>query len=199
MNIHLKTLIFSLIFTGAIMTTSAHVLDTLPMPGHKDDKFYTDVNPMTMGGIGQTLSTSLEFLFKRENRTPKVRLPVQQTDLAPFSQKVKGRFNSTWLGHSSLMSNMDGFRILLDPVFEQKVSIVGPKRFNGPSPLDINLLPAVDLVILSHDHYDHLNKFTIKRIQDKVNLFMVPLGAMLLRFAGSEEQVPHFHFTSSNG
>ena len=70
---------------------------------------------------------------ERKNRTPKVRLPVQQTDLTPFSHREKGEFNSTWLGHSSLMINMDGFRILLDPVFEQKVSIVGPKRFNGPA------------------------------------------------------------------
>ena len=49
MNIHLKKLLFYLILTGAIMITTAHALDTLPMPGHKDNKFYTDVNPLTMG------------------------------------------------------------------------------------------------------------------------------------------------------
>ena len=176
MNIHFKKFfLFSLILTGAIMTTTANALDTLPMPGHKDNKFYTDVNPLTMS-LGETLSTSVKFLFARKNRTPKVRLPIQQADLRPFSRRGKGEFNSTWLGHSSLMINMDGFRILLDPVFEQKVSIVGPKRFNGQVPLDISDLPEVDLVIISHDHYDHLNKFTLGAIRDKVGLFMVPLG-----------------------
>lgn len=157
------------------MTTTVHALDSLPMPGRKDNKFYTDINPLTMG-TGETLSTSVKFLFEKNNRTPKVRLPVQQTDPGPFSSREKGTFNSTWLGHSSLMINMDGFRILLDPVFEQKVSIVGPKRFNGEIPMAIEDLPPVDLVIISHDHYDHLNKFTIKRIHERVACFIVPLG-----------------------
>ena len=99
-----------MILTGAIMTTTAHALDTLPMPGHKDNKFYTDVNPLTMG-LGETLSTSVKFLFERKNRTPKVRLPVQQTDLTPFSRREKGEFNSTWLGHSSLMINEECIQI----------------------------------------------------------------------------------------
>lgn len=157
------------------MTTIAHAMDNLPMPGRKDNKFYTDVNPLTMGA-GETLSTSVKFFFEKNNRTPRVKLPVQQINPEPFTNRAKGVFNSTWLGHSSLMINMDGFRILLDPVFEQKLSIVGPKRFNGRVPMAMDTLPSVDLVIVSHDHYDHLNKFTIQGIQDKVALFIVPLG-----------------------
>ena len=157
------------------MTTTANALDNLPMPGRSNNRFYTDVNPLTMGA-GETLSTTVKFLFEKNNRTPGVSLPAQQADLAPFSSRETGTFNSTWLGHSSLMINMDGFRILLDPVFQQKVSIVGPARFNGPLPMNIDDLPPVDLVIISHDHYDHLNKFTIKKIHDRVSLFIVPLG-----------------------
>lgn len=157
------------------MTTNTHALDSLPMPGFQDNRFHTDVNPMDMG-MGSPLSTGIRFLFERNNRTPNTRLPIQSVDPAPFLQSKKGGFNSTWLGHSSLMINMDGFRILLDPVFEEKVSPVGPKRYNGPVPAAIEDLTDIDLVIVSHDHYDHLNKQTIRALRDRSAWFAVPLG-----------------------
>ncbi|WDP87808.1 MAG: MBL fold metallo-hydrolase [Desulfobacter sp.] len=147
----------------------------LPMPHQKNNKFYTDVSPMIMNWH-QTLSAAIDFLFENNNRVPQETLPVIQTDLSRFASGEKQGFNTTWLGHSSLMINMDGFKILLDPVFEPKLSMVGPKRFNGPLPLVIEALPPIDLVIISHDHYDHLNKFSIQAIQEKTGLFMVPLG-----------------------
>ncbi|MCG8617555.1 MAG: MBL fold metallo-hydrolase [Desulfobacterales bacterium] len=157
------------------MTNQAFALDNLPMPAFTDNRFHTAINPLEMSE-GSTLSTGIKFLFERNNRTPAIRLPSQPVDLAPFSRREAGTFNSTWIGHSSLMINMDGFRILLDPVFEEKVTIVGPKRFNGPLPVDLSNLPDIDLVIVSHDHYDHLNKATIKALKDKAACFMVPLG-----------------------
>ncbi|WDP91601.1 MAG: MBL fold metallo-hydrolase [Desulfobacter sp.] len=125
---------------------------------------------------GGTLAAAVKFIFSKNNRTPKVALPVSPVDTAPFSRREKGEFNSTWLGHSSLMVNMDGFRILLDPVLASRVTIAGPGRFNGPPPLAPGDLPRVDLVIISHDHYDHLNKFTVLALKDKAARFIVPTG-----------------------
>ncbi len=181
MNIHFKQPISKIItlfmVIGASMMTTRPLcaMDRNTMPGHRDGKFHMAVNPMTMG-LSETLSTSLRFLFERNNQTPKTELPAQKADLTPFSHGVKGEFNSTWLGHSSLMINMDGSRILLDPVFEKKVSIVGPSRFNGPLPLTIEDLPPIDLVIISHDHYDHLNKYTVKALAQQTQTFVVPMG-----------------------
>lgn len=181
MNIHFKQILLKIITLIMVMgastmtSQSAYAMDTKTQPGYTDGKFHMAVNPMTMG-LSETLSTSWRFLFERNNQIPKTELPTQKADLTPFSHGSTGDFNSTWLGHSSLMINMDGSRILLDPVFEEKVSIVGPSRFNGPLPLAIEDLPPIDLVIISHDHYDHLNKYTVKALEKITQIFVVPMG-----------------------
>ncbi len=68
-------------------------------------------------------STTWEFLFSKNNRTPDTELPVKPVDLTYFNNRESGRLNVTWLGHSSLMINIDGYKILTDPVFEKRVSI----------------------------------------------------------------------------
>jgi L-ascorbate metabolism protein UlaG (beta-lactamase superfamily) len=86
----------------------------------------------------------------------------------------------TWLGHSTQLIEIDGQRVLLDPVWSKRASptsIAGPKRFHAP-PLPLSELPDVDAVVISHDHYDHLDYQTIKvlaRAQKKAR-FVVPLG-----------------------
>jgi len=99
-----------------------------------------------------------------------------------FVYVSENQLNVTWLGHSSIMLNIDGYKILMDPVFQKRVSLLGPTRFNGDVPLDIDQLPLIDAVIISHDHYDHLNKFSLKRLHAKTKTFIVPLkvGARLI-------------------
>jgi L-ascorbate metabolism protein UlaG (beta-lactamase superfamily) len=128
------------------------------------------------------VSTTWDFLFTRNHRTPDTELPVKRVDLSDFNTKGSNQLNVTWLGHSSLMVNIDGYKILTDPVFEKRISIFGPTRFNGDVPLDIQQIPQVDAVIISHDHYDHLNKYSLQRLIEKSNRFIVPLavGALLL-------------------
>jgi L-ascorbate metabolism protein UlaG (beta-lactamase superfamily) len=86
------------------------------------------------------------------------------------------------------MINIDGYKILTDPVFEKSVSVFGPTRFSGDVPLDLHQLPPIDVVIISHDHYDHLNKFSVQRLNEKTNKFIVPI-AVGARIA--EWGVPH--------
>ncbi|MCP5104016.1 MAG: hypothetical protein GY950_11585 [bacterium] len=93
-----------------------------------------------------------------------------------FNNPGGDQLNVTWLGHSSLMINIDGFKILTDPVFPKRVSVFGPTRFNGDVPLDINQLEEIDVVIVSHNHYDHLNKFSIRFLNERTKRFIVPLG-----------------------
>ena len=117
-----------------------------------------------------------EFLFGEGERVPKSKPPIQQIDLKNFNSSEQNQLNITWVGHSSLMININGVKILTDPVFETKVSILGPTRYNGDAPLNPDELPEIDLVLISHNHYDHLNKYSIQKIKDKTKQFIVPLA-----------------------
>jgi L-ascorbate metabolism protein UlaG (beta-lactamase superfamily) len=72
----------------------------------------------------------------------------------------------TWFGHSASLVEIDGFRVLIDPVWEQRASpfsFMGPKRFFQPT-LELMDLPRIDVVLISHDHYDHLGAETVRRL-----------------------------------
>jgi L-ascorbate metabolism protein UlaG (beta-lactamase superfamily) len=150
-------------------------------PQYKDGKFNAMGNALNMS-FTDYVSTTWDFLFTRNHRTPDTELPVKQVDLSHFNNRARDQLNATWLGHSSLMINIDGYKILIDPVFEKRVSVFGPTRFNGDLPLDIRQIPNIDAVIISHDHYDHLNKYSVQRLIDKSDKFIVPLavGARLI-------------------
>jgi L-ascorbate metabolism protein UlaG (beta-lactamase superfamily) len=141
----------------------------------KDGEFFNEV-PWQSPSFLKTMSSMWEFLFGGDQRTPGGMLPRQMADLNYFHQPDTNQLNVTWLGHSSLMINMDGVRILTDPVYETKVSVFGPTRFNGEVPVDISAIGEVDLVLISHNHYDHLNQYTIQQLNDRVARYIVPLG-----------------------
>ena len=149
-------------------------------PEYKEGRFIDMANTLNMS-FTDYISTTWEFLFTKNHRTPETRLPVKQVDLSHFNNKDSGQLNATWLGHSSLMINIGGYKILTDPVFEKRVSIFGPTRFNGDVPIDFQQIPKVDAVIISHDHYDHLNKYSVQRLIEITGRFVVPLklGALL--------------------
>ncbi len=85
----------------------------------------------------------------------------------------------TWLGHATALVELDGYRVLTDPVWSQRCSpsrAVGPKRLHPP-PLPLEALPALDAVVISHDHYDHLDMDTVRALaRTQRALFVVPLG-----------------------
>ena len=141
--------------------------------------------------ISDTVATTWSFLFTQNSRTPKSELPSRPVELAHFNHRGDNQLRATWLGHSSLMINIDGFRLLTDPVFEKRVSILGPTRFNGEVPLEIDQLPEIDAVIISHDHYDHLNKFSIRVLKDRARRFIVPIGvgARLEKWGVSDRKI----------
>jgi L-ascorbate metabolism protein UlaG (beta-lactamase superfamily) len=85
----------------------------------------------------------------------------------------------TWYGHSSVLLEIDGYRVLADPVWGERVSpspTVGPRRLH-PVPVPLSALPAVDAVVISHDHYDHLDLPTVRALlRGQAAPFVVPLG-----------------------
>lgn len=157
---------------------------------YEDGKF-KNYDDWEQPSVGEYASTMWDFLFGGDQRTPNDSMPKQEVDLIHFTKQGRDQLNVTWLGHSSLMINIDGYKIMTDPVFEKKVSLVGPSRYNGDVPLDINLIPEVDVIIISHNHYDHLNKFSIQSLDNKTKKFIVPLavGAQLEEWGVSGEKI----------
>jgi L-ascorbate metabolism protein UlaG (beta-lactamase superfamily) len=118
-----------------------------------------------------------EFLFGGERRVPKGPLP--SVDPTPgWRKKPRTGLRATWLGHSTVLIEIDGVRVLTDPVWGLRASPsqwAGPKRFQ-PVPVPVKSLPPLDVVVISHDHYDHLDYATIRALARSDVPFVTSLG-----------------------
>lgn len=126
---------------------------------------------------GTALSTMGKFLFGRERRTPPAPLP-SESPVETWLRRPDSGLRATWLGHSTVLVEIDGRRVLTDPVWSDRASpvgFVGPKRFQ-PVPVAIASLPPLDAIILSHDHYDHLDKTAVIALATLGVPFVMPLG-----------------------
>ena len=132
-----------------------------------------------------------KFLFDKSDKVPKMALPQETLNPSDLLKSKESGIKAAWLGHSSMLINIDGYSVLTDPVLTNKVSIVGPTRFNKKLPLDVQDLPKVDVVIISHDHYDHLNKYSIQQLAHKARVFIVPqrVGKYLKRWGVSSDKI----------
>ncbi|GGG31320.1 MBL fold metallo-hydrolase [Hymenobacter glacieicola] len=118
------------------------------------------------------------WLLGKEEREPRRSLGPFRADAGALQEPVPpAALRVTWLGHSSTLLELDGKRFLTDPVWRRRASPValGPKRFFAP-PLPLAELPELDGVILSHDHYDHLDKDAIRALAPTGVNFYCPLG-----------------------
>lgn len=111
--------------------------------------------------------TMREFLCPDEHRIPSSPLPL--VNPLPFwDKRPSSGLRVTWLGHSTLLIETDGVCILTDPVWGNRASplpFAGPKRFHPP-PAPLAALPPLDAIIVSHDHYDHLDRPTIRTLAE---------------------------------
>jgi L-ascorbate metabolism protein UlaG (beta-lactamase superfamily) len=117
------------------------------------------------------------------NRRPSAPIPTIARVRADYDALPASGLRVTWLGHSTTLLEIDGRRVLIDPVWSERASPIphfGPRRFY-PSPLPIDELPSVDVVLLSHDHADHLDPAAIRTLSARGARFIVPLcvGARL--------------------
>jgi L-ascorbate metabolism protein UlaG (beta-lactamase superfamily) len=118
-----------------------------------------------------------DFLWGGERRSPLAPLP-SMNPVDAWVKRPESGLRVTWLGHSTLLIEIDGVRILSDPVWGPRASpstLVGPKRFQ-PVPVGLREMPPVDVVMISHDHYDHLDYPTIRALAKSHVPFVTSLG-----------------------
>jgi L-ascorbate metabolism protein UlaG (beta-lactamase superfamily) len=117
------------------------------------------------------MPTISEFLCGGERRYPRGPLP-SVNPLDAWTKRPDSGLRATWLGHSTLLLEIGGLRVLTDPVWGPRAS---PKRFQ-PVPVPLRSMPPVDLVLVSHDHYDHLDYPTIRELAKRDVTFVTSLG-----------------------
>lgn len=118
------------------------------------------------------------FLNPIPNAVPKNDIAVERIDSLDIVN-YKDATRLIWFGHSTFLLQMENLTILIDPMFGKVPAphpMLGVKRFSKELPIEIEKLPKIDAVLISHDHYDHLDYGSIKKLRSKVNKFYVPLG-----------------------
>ncbi len=153
---------------------------------HRPDGGFRNLEPSLQRPLWRSIGWIARKLLLPERDhppTPVAELTSAQLQIRPTSLRA------TWFGHSTVLLQVDTLAVLTDPVFSKRV---GPVRFAGPRrlvrlPLTIEQLPRVDVVLISHNHYDHLDRASVERLIQRFNpLFLVPLGVgPLLRSWGS--------------
>jgi L-ascorbate metabolism protein UlaG (beta-lactamase superfamily) len=121
---------------------------------------------------------------------PKTPLPMMRPGKGAFAERPE-ELAVYWLGHSSLIIELEGRRFLVDPVFDNAAPVPFAVRRYGPSPLEREELPLPDYVLITHDHYDHLEYATVRHFRDRETLFIVPLGvgAHLVKWGVPKEKI----------
>ena len=140
---------------------------------------FRNIHPVLPGLRNETARppTITEFLCGGDRRVPRAPLP-SVNPMSTWAKAPGTGLRATWLGHSTVLIEIDGLRVLTDPVWGPRASpsrIAGPKRFQ-PVPISLHALPPVDVVLISHDHYDHLDYPTIRELARRDVPFVTSLG-----------------------
>ena len=173
-------------------------------PNYRDGAFRNpdETSSTPEGGMMRMLR---RWLGGKEQRVPPGPIPVVALTRANFATPPESGLRATWLGHSSVLVEIDGARVLLDPVWAHRASpssLIGPRRFFAP-PLKLEDLPPLDAIMTSHDHYDHLDRGVIQALsknpaQSRAR-FVVPLGvgAHLEKWGVSAERITELDWGES--
>lgn len=143
---------------------------------HFDDNVYINANAAIKQDMSKIGTIIKRYIFEERVDSLPVAVPLSWIDTERLSQQPDSAIYR--LGHSSMLIKLQDTVWLTDPVFSMRASPVqwaGPKRFH-PVPLDLDALPEIEGVIISHDHYDHLDQASIQSLDAKVKHFIVPLG-----------------------
>ncbi|MDG4798688.1 MBL fold metallo-hydrolase [Micromonospora sp. WMMD1082] len=146
-------------------------------PQFRDGTFHNRADTRTMVPAPDR-NLLRELIFGEQKRRPTAPVPLvrpaAETRIDPARE-----LNVVWYGHASTLIEIEGRRVLLDPVWSDRCSptaAVGPRRLHEP-PVRLDELPRLDAILISHDHYDHLDMATVRELTARQSApFLVPLG-----------------------
>lgn len=146
-------------------------------PQFRDGTFHNQAGTRTMvADPGRNLLR--ELIFGKQKRRPTAPVPLLRPS-APQAADTADELTIVWYGHASALIEIEGRRVLLDPVWSERCSpsgLVGPRRLHEP-PVRLDELPPLDAILISHDHYDHLDMATVRALLAGQSApFLVPLG-----------------------
>ncbi len=147
------------------MAASNGSVSTLKRAEKRGRKFLNPA-PAKVGGLSVVFKVLPQYLKNQADVEPKQPLGPFTTSALVYATPSVSGLRVTWFGHSASLIEIDGLRVLVDPVWEQRASpfpFMGPKRFFQPT-LALEALPMIDVVLISHDHYDHLGAQTVRRL-----------------------------------
>jgi len=182
-----------------------HTIMTRIKRAARENKRYLNPVPTSVGGWSTIRKVLPLYLSNKAERTPKKQLGPFHTDVRIYDQPPGSGLRVTWLGHSSMLIEIDSTRVLVDPVWNQRAAPVewaGPKRF-FPPPLRLEDLPPLDVVLISHDHYDHLGAKTVRRLAEIGSAsdarWITPLGVgnILSRLGVQTKRISELDWTES--
>lgn len=136
--------------------------------------------------------------FQKAQRAPAGKLPIAPFDIRTFMQPVPSA-KTAWYGHSAVLLRLRGLSVLIDPMFSANAAPISPfpvKRFSDHTLDIIGSFPEIDLLLLSHDHYDHLDYASIRRLKAKTRHFFVALGIgrHLRRWGVEADKITEFNW-----
>ena len=140
-------------------------------------KFVNQIPTAMDMGIKATMTMLRDFIRGNPNRQPASPIPTKPfyCDDIPDPERTQ----VTWFGHSAFLLEIEGKRLLFDPMLADTPSpfpLFGGKRYSRTLPIERDKFPFIDAVVMSHDHYDHLDYHSIRALKDRVGRFFVPLG-----------------------
>jgi L-ascorbate metabolism protein UlaG (beta-lactamase superfamily) len=143
-----------------------HRINMSLMRAKREGKRFLNPVPTAVGGLSLMFKIGPKFFFGAKARSPKHTPGPFRTDSSVYAASPRSGLRVTWFGHASSLVEIDGVRVLIDPVWDPRAAPTnwaGPKRF-FPPPLALGDLPPIDAVLISHDHFDHLGAGTIQRL-----------------------------------
>ena len=171
----------------------------------REGKLYLNPVPTSVGDWKMIFRVLGRYMTNREERTPRQPLGPFRTEASVFATEPESGLRVTWMGHSSMLLEIDGARVLIDPVWDERAAPLtwaGPKRF-FPPPLRLEELPRVDVVLISHDHYDHLGAWTVAQLAklpaavDARWVTPLGVGAILAKMGVSAAKIVEMDWTDS--
>lgn len=148
--------------------------------GHYEDGKFVNQIPSEMEIGFKDMPSLIYKQFKKDpDRQPSEKFDIQHIDSLEIERKPDSITRLTWFGHSSFLLEIAGKKILLDPMFGDVPAPhpwLGKSRYSKGLPIEIEKLPKIDAIIMSHDHYDHLDYGSIMKLKEKTEQFYMPLG-----------------------